>query len=657
MKYGRILKIFSIALIMLLAALAIPVLPAFAAGTLELDPSSGTIGDSVYVTGDGFPPTTGVYERYANVYFAKDSASVLDQIDYEVDTYYLVTDYNLIDEDGYFEADFEVPDRLNQGSDDEDVEDGTYYVYVTVTTYNVDTDVESYSDTIRAKEAFEVTAGGSIDSISPTSGQAGTEVEIVGSGFAASSSITFKFDSTTVVPTSGHTSTLSSGVFISKIAIPSGATAGTHTISVTVSGTTVTTNFTVTASAALDPLSPKTGQAGTLVNITGANFPANSAITFKFDSTILVPTSGDSVTRSNGILISYITVPEGVAAGAHTISVLVGTKEVTAQFTVTASAALNPLSKTTGAAGTDVTVSGTNFMISYPIIFKFDNKTINPKSGDVNTGTSGSFTSVITIPADAAAGDHTINVTVGSDTVDATFTVTGTGGPEPGGAVLSINTSGDNVGASIGIGGAGFTPNADVTLKYDNKVVATVQADSEGLVMSTFTAPASKAGEHTITVSDGTHTATTDFTVESKAPDTPPPLSPAMGAKVKSPVTFDWEDVTDASLPVTYTLQIASDDTFDTTSIVLEKTAIPKSEYTLSEEDELKLENQEQAYYWRIRAVDAASNASPWTGAGEFYTSGPSSFPGWALYTIIGVGAVLVFLLGLWVGRRTAFYY
>jgi hypothetical protein len=664
MKYSRILKIFTFAVILSLVGLAVPLLPAIpalpalAAATLSLDPASGTIGDTITVTGDGLPAATDVYERYANVYFAADNAGINDEIDYEVKTYNLVTDYNDIDTDGYFEATFKVPSRLDQGSIDEDVSDGTYYVYVTVTTYNVNTDTESYSDTIRAKATFEVTAGASLDSLSPTSGQSGSDIVISGSGFPTSRTITFKFDSTTLVPKSGDSSTRSSGIFLSTVTIPSDAAPGTHTITVTVSTTSATATFTVTASAALDPLSPSSGAAGTVVNVTGSNFPVSSAITFKFDSTSIIPTSGDSVTRSSGVFISAITVPEGVTAGTHTITVMVGTKTVTTQFSVTASATLNPISPTSGAAGTDVTITGSNFMISYPIIFRFDGTAITPKSGNSNTTTTGSFSSVITIPSSATAGDHTINVTVGSDTQNATFTVTGTGGtPSSGGALLSINTSGDNVGATIGIGGSGFTPGAEVTLKYDDQIVDTVTADSKGLVMSTFSAPASKAGEHTITVSDGTHTATTKFTVESKPPDTPPPLSPEMGAKVKSPTTFDWQAVTDVSLPVTYNLQIATDETFSASSIVVDKTGITTTEYILPEADQLKLNNHEEAYYWRIRAIDAASNASPWTGPGEFYVSGPFSFPGWALYTIIGVGAVLVFLLGLWVGRRTAFYY
>jgi hypothetical protein len=666
MKYARILKIFGFAVIISLVALAIPALPALAAASIELDPEEGSIGDTVEIFGEDFPETNNNYERYANIYFAADSVSVLDEIDYDVDTYSLVDDYVPIDTAGTFDGDFEVPDELNQGSDDEDVEEGeTYYVYVTLTTINLETEVESISDTIRAKASFDVISGGVLDALSPSSGKPGTDVTVSGTDFASSKTISFKFDSTTLTRKSGDSKTDSDGDFATVITIPSNATVGTHIINVTIGNVTLPKTFTITATAALDPLSPDSGAPGTDVSIIGANFPANTALVFRFGNNTVTPSSGDTVTRSNGIFISYVTVPANTPAGAYTVTVTAGSSTASETFTVIASAALNPLSPASGEAGTDVTISGANFMLSYPIIFKFDGTVISPKSGSINTDTNGSFSSVITIPASAAAGDHTINVTVGSDTLDATFTVTGTGEPEPSGAVLSIETSGTHIGASIGIGGAGFTPGAEVTFKYDSKVVDTVQAGADGKVQSIFKAPASKAGAHTITVTDGTHTATTKFTVESKAPSTPPPLLPEMGAKVKSPVTFEWEPVTDDSLPVTYTLQIATDDTFDNDSIVLEKTGIEKSEdptlesfeYMLSEADELKLENQEEAYYWRVRAVDAASNASPWTGGGEFYMAGSSSFPGWALYTIIGVGAVVVFLLGLWVGRRTAFYY
>jgi hypothetical protein len=73
--------------------------------------------------------------------------------------------------------------------------------------------------------------------------------------------------------------------------------------------------------------------------------------------------------------------------------------------------------------------------------------------------------------------------------------------------------------------------------------------------------------------------------------------------------------------------------------------------------EELKLATQEDPYFWRVKAVDAAFNDSDWSDTGEFFISPPFSFPKWALYLIIGVAAVFLFVIGFWIGRRTAFYY
>jgi hypothetical protein len=661
MKTKKILRIFGIAVIMSLVLSAVPALPALAANDITLSSNSGQIGDIINVYGEDFTAyydDDGINEYWAQIYFSNESVSINTYVD-DIDSYEMVaTSEDPINEDREFEASFEVPDRLTHGDDIEDVTTGTYYVYVNILRIDNDSNETIYA--IKSKESFTVTTVGTLDALSPASGPAGTDVTVSGSNFPVSTAITFRFDSTTLIPKSGDSATRSSGIFLSTVTIPATATAGSHNLSVTISGTTVTKTFTVTASATLDPLSPASGAGGTDVLISGANFPASTAITFKFDTTVLTPKSGDAVTRSSGVFISTITVPTGATAGAHTITVTVGTKAATAQFTISATAALNPLSPLSGEAGTDVTVSGTNFMASYPIIFKFDDTTLTPKSGAINTDTTGGFTSVLTVPASATAGAHNISVTVESIVLTASFTVTETTQPPPpptSKANLSINVSGDTIGSQIGIGGAGFKTNAKVTVKYDDIEITTVESDAKGLVTVIFEAPPSKAGDHIITLSDGTNTGTETFTVESKAPDTPPPLLPEMGAKEKFPITFDWEDVTDVSFPVTYNLQIATDKSFAANSIILDEKDITISEYLLPELEELDLESQEGALYWRVRALDAASNASPWTGAGEFSLTGSSSFPGWALYTILAVAGVLLFLLGLWVGRRTAFYY
>jgi len=84
---------------------------------------------------------------------------------------------------------------------------------------------------------------------------------------------------------------------------------------------------------------------------------------------------------------------------------------------------------------------------------------------------------------------------------------------------------------------------------------------------------------------------------------------------------LDWQDVTDLSLPVTYSLQVASDQNFS--SLVLENEGLTDSEYTLSEEERLAAVTKFAPYYWRVKATDSANNASEWSDPGSFYISAP----------------------------------
>jgi hypothetical protein len=432
--------------------------------------------------------------------------------------------------------------------------------------------------------------------------------------------------------------------------------------------------ITITPGAALDALSPATGPAGTLVGISGSNFPASTALVFQIDGVAVTPTSGHTATLASGLFFSNITIPSTTTAGAHTITVTAGTIVLTSTFTVTAAATLDPLSPTSGAAGTDVVITGSNFPASTAIVFKFDTTVLTPKSGNAQTGSGGSFASVITIPASASTGVHNIFVTVGSVTASKEFTVTSaaTTTPTPTATAtptptptsskitsLSISSNGNAVGSTIVIVGTGFNVNTNMTVKYDDAAITgltAVKSDATGTFVATFLAPAGKKGDHIVSASDGTNTSKATFKMEETAPKVPPPLKPALGDKVKSPIIFDWQEVTDVSLPVTYRLQVSTDKTFATGTIVIEK-ILERSDYTLTELEELKLATNGTPYYWRVKSIDAATNESEWTGAGEFYVRGPFALPKWVLYTLIAVGAIVVFLLGVWIGRRTAFSY
>jgi hypothetical protein len=246
--------------------------------------------------------------------------------------------------------------------------------------------------------------------------------------------------------------------------------------------------------------------------------------------------------------------------------VTVGSVTKNTTFTVTASGTLDPLSINYGSPGADVTISGYNFPTNTTLVFGFDGTAVTPKSGDVAVRPSGLFSSTITIPTNATAGDHTITVVAGNTVKEVTFTV------------------------------------------------------------------------------------------ESTPPAAPVEASPAVGAALKKPYMFDWNDVTDASLPVKYDLQISTDSSFSS-SIILNKTGLTESQYKLTDSESSTLSSDVAVYYWRVRAVDAASNASAWSSTGQFHVTKPFSFIGWPLWLTISIGGVVLFLLGYWLGRRTAFSY
>jgi len=71
-------------------------------------------------------------------------------------------------------------------------------------------------------------------------------------------------------------------------------------------------------------------------------------------------------------------------------------------------------------------------------------------------------------------------------------------------------------------------------------------------------------------------------------------------------ITFKWGDVTDPS-GVTYDLEVSDQSNFS--KALVSHTKLSDSKYTLSEAEALP--NGE--YYWRIRAVDGATNTSAWS--------------------------------------------
>ena len=399
--------------------------------------------------------------------------------------------------------------------------------------------------------------------------------------------------------------------------------------------------FTVVAGGEIT-IDPDEGPVGTEVEINGTDFGASEDILIEYDGDDIDIEDGDDRTDGNGEFENtIIIIPESIA-GNHTITVFGEDSgaEVEATFTVEPEITVSP---TSSAVETLVTVSGTGF--GYRSDFAIElNRT------EVAIGTTdryGGFDTTFNVPA-TTSGTYDLEVWDEDDNSDEVeFTIIAT--------TANLNPTTGHVGIEVTASGAGYAAGGTVTIEYDATEVATATVNTDGTFSTTFTVPISQYGDHNVTVSGDT-TEEITFTMESAAPPTPQPLLPQMGVKAKQPVHFDWEGVTDNSLPVTYSLQIATNKDFTALSIVLEKTGLTESEYTITEEEKLSPVSKEEPYYWRMKAIDSASNESEWTGAGEFYTGAAFAMPDWAMYALFGIGGLFLFIVGIWVGRRTAYY-
>ena len=406
-------------------------------------------------------------------------------------------------------------------------------------------------------------------------------------------------------------------------------------------------------------IDPEEGPVGTEVEITGTEFVDNENITVYYDDDEIDIESGDDETDNDGDFECTILIPASTF-DTHTIKVEAGNNEAEAEFTVESELVLDP---TSGEAGAEVSVSGTGFERRSDVVVYFDAEEVIADTTD----SDGSFKQTFTVP-DLEADIYDVEVEDEDGNLDtAKFTITVPGPtqpsppqpptPAPSPTVITLSAESGKIGSDLVVTGTGFAAGGAVTIKFGDEVLSTTVADANGIFATVVKVPSIKAGEHTITVSDGTNTSEVTFTVEAVPPPIPAPLLPEMGVKAKTPVTFDWEDVTADAKPVSYTLQIATGDDFAEDSIVLEETGLDESKYTTTEAESLALASREAAYYWRVRSVDAAENEGEWTGAGEFYVSKSFSFPTWALYTLIGIGGLVLFAGGYLMGRRTAYYY
>jgi hypothetical protein len=308
--------------------------------------------------------------------------------------------------------------------------------------------------------------------LSESSGPVGDLVTATGSGFAATSQISFTFAD---VPTSflfcsdgalsvGVVTTDPSGGFACSLSVPSG-TSGTLVVAEDASSGIGTASYNVTVPTVL--LSASSGNGGDPITISGSGF-SSSDTTLTVTSAPTGAVSSPSCMASDQVITSCsFVVNAGALAVQYAIVVtgLGGNDYARALFTVssggTGSATLG-LSESSGPVGDPVTATGSGFAASSAITFTFGGVSMSfgfctvgtVSAGVAHTDPSGAFSCSTSVPS------GTLGTTVAAEDASSTFGISTYAVTIP---AVTLYPAREVRGQTVTITGGGFS-SADTSL-------------------------------------------------------------------------------------------------------------------------------------------------------------------------------------------------
>jgi len=700
---GKILLTLAMALVLSLGAATLPAAAQVQAPSITLSPTQGKVNQEVYVTGSGFEdPVNPAETQYADIYF----------MDAEQTEKVKVVDRVRLD-GGSFEASFNVPQKLvtlyvapgDYITRAENTENSGIYAQasftvitdaritlsptsgppgrqITITGSGFYTHFPSLYVDITfngqiVKSGVELNRSGGFTtvfkvpdftpdtytvkaynhkyptdcatkpftipepriSLHPDSGVIGQEVRVNGYDFTAGSRIDIYFEKGIRSRLVGYKYADDSGSFITYFNVPS--TIDSYSVvpaDYVVRGINHgdsseydTESFTVVSQSTIE-LHPDEGNVGDKVAIEGQGFEPRRQVTVYFD--------GDEVARdyshSNGSITISFEVPEAVV-GSHSVRA-----EDTAGNWAQDSFKVKP--RLIIAPGIVVPsqetlpVRGTGFSSRSEVIIRLQHVETCDK-----TNQYGSFDTFLGMPQ-LEPGEY---VVYAEDDAGYSATAILHIGPE-----LSLSPGNGHIGIQVTARGAGFASRGLVHVYYDTQEVAKDWTDAQGQLVISFIVPQSQHGSHVVRARDDRgNTAEATFTAESIPPAAPSLFTPRTGSQVDSLTpAFDWSDAQDPS-GVTYSLELAHNDRF--APVVLAKTGLGASQYTLAEAEKL----EPGTYYWRVRAIDNAGNIGQWSFIFTFEASAPGLSTGALIGAIVGGLAIvgcMVYLLEFRLRKRTA---
>jgi hypothetical protein len=288
---------------------------------------------------------------------------------------------------------------------------------------------------------------------------------------------------------------------------------------------------------------------------------------------------------------------------------------------------------TSGTVGTHVTLTGTNFAsyVGDNIYIYFGNTEV----ANSTVPTNGEFTIVFAVPDNAAPGTTVVTVKdkEGNQLARAEFDV-----PQP---RITLDKGGGFVGTRVTMSGQGFLAGQEIVCTYtgsnDAKIyLGSTTAGSVGEFTFVFNIPESTGKEHEVIATD---------TAGNKA-EAPFNVIPSITLEPEAGAIGDPIVATGTGFG--HNSQLSID--FDKEQVATDKTNANGSFKVNFNAPDMQL----KAYTVTISDIEGnAADASFTINAGK-----PSFvFPQWGIYTLIGLAAVALFILGMWIGRKYAYSY
>ncbi len=346
--------------------------------------------------------------------------------------------------------------------------------------------------------------------LDPVTGPVGTSVKVSGTLFGANETVKIYLDSSSTTAI-GTVSTNAAGAFSKNVTVPA-TSIGTHKIHAVGQSSGKRKSLTFTVTAPPPPavtLNPKTGPAGTSIQVTGTNYDPGESVKVYLNSTRTTPLATINA-NSSGVWVATITMPDTVGGNQRIHGVgQKSSKRAANTFKVTPTVTS---SASTGTARKTLTISVKGFTAGEVVEFFWDGSSTREGTSTTNSNGVAQFT----VKAPWTNGPHTGTAKGKSSKMEGstTFSVV----PN----VRLTPRSGDDL-TSFEVRGTGFAPSTTVNVFWDRSgngnLLCSARTSSTYGTFTCVVTPISgtSLGSHTVLAIGPGLTASATFSVTSIA--------------------------------------------------------------------------------------------------------------------------------------------